>query len=79
MSGFVWSIKLGVEQGQKVIDSWEKKGTLNEVQSVTPTGQSCAPVCISECVPGPAHCYGILGRGSPSPRGLESAPTVSSI
>lgn len=59
MSGFVWSIKLGVEQGQKVIGSWEKKGTLREVQSVAPVGQSCAPVCISECVPDPTHCYGI--------------------
>lgn len=62
--GCVWSIRLGAEQGQKMIDSWEKEGTQRDVRS-------CVPVC------GPVYSYGVLGRSSPSLRGLESAPTVT--
>lgn len=64
--GCVWSIRLGAEQGQKMIDSWEKEGSQRDVWS-------CVPVRL----PGPVCRYGVLGRSSPSLRGLESAPTVT--
>ena len=62
-----------------MIGSWEKEGTLREVQSVAPIGQSCVLACIPECVPGHTHCYEVLSRGSPSLTGLESALTVHSF
>lgn len=58
MSGCVCSIRLGVEQGEKMIGSWEKEGTLRDVQNV----KTCA--CVTpEGVPGPVSCDGVLGRG----------------
>lgn len=48
-----------------MIGSWEKEGTLREVHSVAPVGQSCVLACIPECVPGHTHCYEVLSRAPP--------------